>query len=188
MKKQKIGYAIRGYYGAPESFLVSKGVTKQSLKPVPLSYGERRDVGFLFMVKGFEAAVGHVKHLERARERQRKSIMTYGFRSKEAKSQFLYCPQLYCRSDASLDERLHIFKTVRSVLEGTNGRVVVSTQCDLNGVYQPISVTESAITADFSRSLSIPLGYKRYREPCQSRPVHPKKPTPHKHKKHTPAR
>lgn len=188
MKKQKIGYAIRGYYGAPESFLVSKGVTKQSLKAVPLSHEERQEVGYLFMVKGFEVAVAHIKRLERAQERQRKSIMTYGFRTKEARSQFLYCPQLYCRSDASLGERLHIFKTVRRVLEENDGRVVVSTQCDLDGAYRPTNVTESTVTADFTRPVCIPLGYQRYREPCRPRPLPAKKPSPHKHKKHTPTR
>lgn len=188
MKKQRFEYAISGYRWAPESFHVRKGLEKQSLKAVSLSNEERKEVGLLFLTKGADAAVAHVKHLERARERQRKSIVTYGFRSKEARSQLIYCPQLYCRSDASLDERLYIFKTIRSVLEKTDGRVVVSTQCELDGAYRPTNITESTITVDFNCPVSISLGYKRYREPCQSRPAHPKKPLPHKRKKHTPTR
>lgn len=188
MKKKRFEYAISGYRWAPESFRARKGLTEQSQKPIPLTPEERCEVGRLFLTKGFKAAVAYVKHLEREQERQRKSILTYGFRSKEARSQFLYCPQLYCRSDASLGERLHIFKTVRRVLEENDGRVVVSTQCDLDGTYRPTNVTESTVTADFTRPVCIPLGYQRYRKPCRPRPLPAKKPTPHKHKKHTPTR
>lgn len=188
MKKQRFEYSISGYRWAPESFHVRKGLEKQSLKAVPLSYEERKEVGLLFITKGADAAVAHVKHLERAQERQRKSIVTYGFRAKEARSQFVYCPQLYCRADAPLDERLHIFKVIRNVLEETDGRAVVSTQCDLDGAYRSTNATENTITADFDCPISISLGHKRYREVCQSRPVRLKKPLSHKRKKHTPTR
>ena len=188
MKKKRFGYSIKGYRWAPESFQVKKGLTKQSQKPVPLTQAERTEVGYLYVAKGFEAAVAHVKHLERAQERQRKSVVTYGFLTKESRSQFVYCPQLYCRSDAPIGERLHIFKSVRKVFEETGGRVVTSTQCDLDGAYQPTSVTENAVTADFTHPICISLGHQRYREPSPTRPLPPKKPTSHKHKKRAPAR
>ena len=64
MKKKKIHYAIFGYRWNPESFQASKGLTRSSMKRVPLTDEERREVGFLYLTKGFDAAVGYVKHVE----------------------------------------------------------------------------------------------------------------------------
>lgn len=163
MKKQ-FHYAISGSRWAPESFRASKGLAGQTLRNIPLSDEERYKVGMLFLTKGFDTAVGYVKHIERARERQRWSMITYGFRTKESESQFAYCPQLYCRSDASVGERLHIFKEIRNTLAETNGRVVVSTECDLNGEYRPTNIRENTVTEDFSRPLRIPMGERLIRD------------------------
>lgn len=110
--KKKFHYAISGYRWAPESFQASKGLTKDSIKIVPLTVEEQKETGILFLTKGFEAAAGYVKHIERARERQRRKMITYGFLSKEVSGRFVYCPQLSFRADASLDERLRVFKKI----------------------------------------------------------------------------
>lgn len=192
MKKQRFHYAISGYRWAPESFHVSKGLTKNSMKNVPLTAEERREVGLLFLTKGFDVAAGYVKHVERARERQRKGIITYGFRAKETPGQFVYCPQLYCRSDAALDERLYMFKKIRGVLDETDGRVVTSTECDLDAEYRPTNVKENTVTADFGCPLRIPMGEMIFKD-CPERPYRPrskapKKARPHKHRDTAPTR
>ena len=157
MKKQ-FHYAISGYRWAPESFYASKGLSGQTFRNIPLSYEERHEVGMLSLTKGPDAAIGYVKHIERARERQRRSMITYGFRITGSESQFAYCPQLYCRSDAAIGERLRIFKKIRSVLAESNGRMVVSTECDLDGEYHPTNIRENTVTADFNRPLRISVG------------------------------
>lgn len=195
MKKQRFHYSIGGYRWAPERFWAKKGLNGQPDDFVPLTSEERREVGILWTTKGFDAAVGYIKHVERARIRQSKSIMTYGFRSKEAPRQFAYCPQLYCRTDAPLDERLWIFKKVRSILKETGGRVTVSAECELDGRYNPVNVKENYITADFSRPLCISLG-NEFSKDCPVRPYHPppsrskapKKAQPHKRRDVDPVR
>lgn len=192
MKKQRFHYAISGYRWAPESFRAGKGPIGQPTKDLPLTAEECRNVGVLFLTKGYASAVGYVKHTERARERQRKSMITYGFYTKEVTGQFIYCPQLICRSDASLEERLRMFKKIKSVLRETGGRVTVSTQCELDGEYRPINITENTITADFCRPLRIPIGYQLVRD-CPERPYRPrhkvpKKAQPHKHRNTAPTR
>lgn len=186
MKKKRFHYAITGYRWAPESFHVSKGLTRDSMRDVPLTDEERREVGLLYITKGFDAAAGYVKHVERTHIRQRKSLMTYGFLTKEAPGRFAYCPQLYFRADAAMDERLYMFKKIRSVLEETNGRVVTSTECDLDGEYRPVNIKENAVTADFSRPLRIHMGEKIIRDgpepPYRPYAKAPKKARPHKHR------
>lgn len=172
MKKNKFHYAISGYRWAPESFQASKGLTKSSMKIVPLTAEEQKETGILSLTKGPDVAIGYVKHIERTRERQRRKVITYGFRTQEEPRRFVYCPQLYFRADAALDERLYMFKKIRSVLEETNGRVVTSTECDLDGEYRPVNVKENAVTADFSRPLCIPMGTKIIRD-CPERPYRP---------------
>lgn len=172
MKKNKFHYAISGYRWAPESFQASKGLTKNSMKIIPLTAEEQKETGILSLTKGPDVAIGYVKHIERTRERQRRKIITYGFRTQEEPGRFVYCPQLYFRADAALDERLYMFKKIRSVLEETNGRVVTSTECDLDGEYRPVNVKENAVTADFSRPLCIPMGTKIIRD-CPERPYRP---------------
>ena len=158
MKKNKFHYAISGYRWAPESFQASKGLVGQPKKVIPMSHEERHEVGMLFLSKGYGAAVGYVKHIERMRERQCKTMITYGFRLKEMSTQFAYCPQLYCRADAPISERLWLFKKIRSVLMETEGRVVTSTECDLDGEFNPVNVREHTATADFGRPLRIYMG------------------------------
>lgn len=192
MKKRKFLYAIHGYRWAPESFQASKKLAGRPPMNIPLTLEERQEVGKLILTQGFDAAVGYVKHVERTRDRQRKSVITYGFHTLEDAGQFVYCPQLYFRSDATLNERLYMFKKIRSVLNETQGRVVVSTQCELDGEYHPINVQENTVTADFSRPLRIPMGSKIFRDGLESpyRPWSkaPKKARPHKHRKTTPTR
>lgn len=179
MKEKHFHYTISGYRWAPESFRASKGLIGRPLKNVPLTFEERHEVGMLFLTKGFETAVGYVKHIERARERQRKSIITYGFHAKESARQFVYCPQLYCPSDAAIDERLHLFKTIRGAVADSGGRVVISTECDLDGEYKPTNIRENVITADFSRPMRISMGERLIR--CgPERPYCPRRPAPEK--------
>ena len=192
MKKKRFHYFIRGYRWAPENFGASKGLTKDSRKAIPLTLDERREVGILSLTKGPDAAIGYVKHTERARERQRRKMITYGFLSKEVSGRFVYCPQLSFRADASIDERLRVFKKIRAILEETDGRVVTSTECELDGQYRPTNVKENTITADFSRPLTIPMGEKFIRDgletPYRPRPKAPKKARPHKRRDMAPIR
>lgn len=192
MKKNKFHYAISGYRWAPESFQASKGLTKNSMKIIPLTAEEQKETGILSLTKGPDVAIGYVKHIERTRERQRRKIITYGFRTQEEPGRFVYCPQLYFRADAALDERLYVFKKIRGILEETNGRVVTSTECDLDGEYRPVNVKENAVIADFSRPLCIPMGTKIIRD-CPERPYRPytkapKKARPHKRRHTAPTR
>lgn len=192
MKKQRIHYIITGCRWAPESYRVRKSLDGQPPREVSLTEDERREVGNLYMTRGFEAAVGYVKHRERARERQRKTMMTYGFHAKEAPYRFIYCPHLTCRSDAPLEERLHIFKTVRGILREAGGRVTVSTQAELDGAYRPANVRENTVTVDFSRPCVIPKG-QMYLRDGPERPYRPrgrpsKKGKPRKHRDTSPSR
>lgn len=155
--KRRIHYTISGYRWAPESFHAYKGFTRDSMEEVSLSDEERKEVGMLFLTKGPDVAEGYVRHLERARERNRRSIMTYGFYTKESRL-FVYSSQLYFRSDAAIDERLCIFKLLRKYLSETDRRIVTLTTCEFDGNYKPVNVRENAVTADFSRPLSISLG------------------------------
>ena len=158
MGKKRFYYAISGYRWAPESFRASKGLTEDSWGVIPMTPDEQREMVILLMKDGFDTAIGYVKHVERARERQRKSVMTYGFLTKEVPGQFVYCPQLYFPSDASIDERFRMFKKIRGVLEETDGRVTVSTECELNGEYVLMNIRENTVTADFDRPVCIPMG------------------------------
>lgn len=162
MKNKHFHYSISGYRWAPESFRASKRIASQPPQTIPLSFEERYEVGMLALTKGPETAIGCVKHIERARERQRRQIITYGFRAKESTRQLVYCPQLYCPSDAAIGERLRLFKEIRNFLRKNGGRVVVSTECDLDGEYRPVNVRENAITADFSRPMRISMGEKAF--------------------------
>ena len=114
MKNKHFHYSISGYRWAPESFRASKRIASQPPQTIPLSFEERYEVGMLALTKGPETAIGCVKHIERARERQRRQIITYGFRAKESTRQLVYCPQLYCPSDAAIGERLRLFKEIRN--------------------------------------------------------------------------
>lgn len=192
MKKKQFHYEISGYRWSPESFYACKGLTKDSMKNVPLTDNERREVGILFLTKGFDAATGYVRHIDRARERNTRSIMTYGFHTKEVSGQFIYCPQLYFRSDAAIGERLYMFKKIREVLAETDGRVAISAECELDGAYNPVNVRENALTADFGRPLCIPMGSKIIRDgpepPYRPRPKTSKKARPHKRQDSSPTR
>ena len=192
MKKKRFHYFIRGCRWAPENFGASKGLTKDSRKAIPLTPDEQREVGILSLTKGPDVAIGYVKHIERARERQRRKMITYGFLSKEVSGRFVYCPQLSFRADAPIGERLRVFKKIRDILEDTDGRVVVSTECELDGQYRPTNVKENTITADFSRPLTIPMGHQIIRDfpeqPYRPRPKAPKKARPHKRQDMAPTR
>lgn len=192
MKKKQFHYSISGCRWAPESFGASKGLTKDSRKAIPLASDERREVGILILTKGPDAAIGYVKHIERARERQRKKIITYGFFTKESPGQFAYCPQLYFRADAPVGERLRVFKQIRDILGENDGRVVTSTECELDGEYRPTNVRENTVTVDFNRPLRIPMGEKFIRDgpepPYRPYAKAPKKNRPHKRKHTAPTR
>lgn len=192
MKKKKFHYAISGHRWAPESFYASKGLTRDTMKAVPLTDEERREVGILFLTKGFDAAAGYVRHVERARERRRRSVMTYGFHTKETPGQFVYCPQFYFRADAAIGERLYMFKKIREALAETDGRVVTSTECQLDGTYTPTNIKENAVTADFNRPLCVPMGSRMIRDgpepPYRPWSKTPKKAQPHKHRNTAPVR
>lgn len=156
MCKQRFGYRISGYRWAPESFHVFKGlITQTQRKEIPLSDTERREVGLRFVTQGFRAAVAYVKHIERERECKRRLCVTYGFRIKESPKCYVYCPQLWCRPDAPLLERLHILKTFREQLAADQGRVVQSTECVLDGSCRPTEIKENYVTADLSHPLMV---------------------------------
>lgn len=192
MGKQRFHYIITGYQWAPESYRVRKQLPGRPPKDVPLTPEERHEVGMLYMTRGFEVAVGYVKHTERAGERQLKRIITYGFHAKEAPYKFVYCPQLTCHADAPLSERLRIFKTVRGILKEAGGRVTLSTQTELDGAYRPTDVRENTVTVDFARPCVIPRGQmliqdgpgRSYR--AKARPS--KGVTPHKRRDLSPSR
>ena len=80
MKKKRFHYSISGYRWAPESFRAAKGLIGQPAKNIPLTNEQRHEVGLLSLTKGPDVAIGYVKHIERARERQRrKSSPTFRF-------------------------------------------------------------------------------------------------------------
>ena len=155
MKKQRFQYGISGYRWAPESFHVIKGRPGQKKAAVPLTSEERREVGCRFIAKGFQAAVGYVKHIERKRERESQLYVTYGFWLKENPQRYLYCPRVYCRADAPLAVRLGLFKLVRDDLMQRACQTETSTQCELDGAYRPVYITTNTVTADLSRPLTV---------------------------------
>lgn len=155
MEKQRFQYGISGYRWAPESFHVSKGLPGQKKKAVPLTPEERQEVGYRFITKGFRAAVGYVKHIERKRAHKSQLYVTYGFWLQEEPQRYLYCPQTYCPANAPLAKRLAVFKMIRDDLKRRACRVETSTQCELDGAYQPIHITTNTVTADLSRPLMV---------------------------------
>ena len=104
----------------------------------------------------------------------------------------MYCPQLYFRADAPIGERLRVFKQIRDVLGENDGRVVTSTECDLDGKYRPTNVRENTVTADFNRPLRIFMGEKIIRDgpepPYLPYAKAPKKAQPHKRRHTAPIR
>ena len=64
--KNKFHYAISGYRWAPESFQASKGLTKNSMKIIPLTAEEQKETGILFLTTGTGAARGDVIDCQRA--------------------------------------------------------------------------------------------------------------------------
>ena len=185
MKRQRFHYAVSGYRWAPESFQASKSLAGQPGKEIPLSSEERYELGRLFLT-------GYAKHVERIRERQYRSTITYAFRAKEAPRQLIYCPKIYCRFDASLQERLRVFKEIRRVLEKNHGRVTISTSCELDGEYRPTNIKENFLTVDYSRPLRISMGKKPFQTilepPFHFQPAARKKARPHKHRGTSPVR
>lgn len=192
MKKKRFHYAVSGYRWAPESFRASKWLAGHPRKNIPLTSEERCEVGRLFLTKGFQEAKAYIKHIERAKEHSRQRIFTYGFFTNEVSGKFIYCPYLYFRAGASIDERLRVFKEIRAAIDEAGGRVVVSTECELDGAYHPMNIKENAVTANFSRPLCIPMGEKNFRNaPTPSRhtqPKAPKKARPRKQRGTSPAR
>ena len=155
MKKQRLQYGISGYRWAPESYHASKGLIGQGKKEIPLTDEERREVGYRYLTEGFRSAVGHVKHIERMREREQHCRITYGFWTKEEYQRYVWCPQIFCGTDAPLAERLRVFKAVRNEFARTDGKVETSTCCELDGDYRPANITKTTVTADFSQPLKI---------------------------------
>lgn len=155
MKRQRFQYGISGYRWAPESFQVIKGLPGQKKKAVPLTREECQEVGCRYLSKGFRAAVGYVKHIERERARKGQLCVTYGFWLREEPGRYLYCPQAYCRADAPLAERLAVFKMIRDDLKRRVCQVEISTQCELDGAYRPAYITMNTVTADLSRPLTV---------------------------------
>lgn len=155
MKKQRFHYSISGYRWAPESFRVWKELAGQPKREVPLTSEERSEMAHRFFTKGFWDAIGYVKHIERKYAHKQHTYMTYGFRAKESASHYIYSPQLQCRADTALSERLRIFKKLRRHLEEVGGRVEISTECELDGNYNPTHIKRNVVTADFSRPLRI---------------------------------
>ncbi len=155
MAKQCFQYGISGYRQMPESFRAFKGLRGISKEVVPLTRAERSEVANQFLKHGFRAAVAHIKHLERQREHRSKRYVTYGFKAQEQPNLFVYCPQVYCRADAPIEERLRVFKRVRRQLEHDNGEVKTSTECELDGEYRPVNIRKNIVTADFNRPIRI---------------------------------
>ena len=155
MKKQRFYYSISGYRWAPESFRVCKGLAGQPKKEMLLTSEERSEMACRFLTKGFRDAIGYVKHIERKHAHKQHIYMTYGFWAKEGAMRYIYSPQLRCRADAVLSERLRIFKELRRHLEESGGSVEISVECELDGNYKPTHIKRNVVTADFSRPLRI---------------------------------
>ena len=179
MKKERFHYAISGYRWAPESFRASKWLDGHPRKNIPLTLEERCEVGRLFLTKGFQEAKAYIKHIERAREHSRKRVFTYGFFTNELSNGYMYCPRIYFHAGASIDERLCVFKRIRAVIDEAGGRVVVSTECELDGAYRPMNIKENTVTANFSRPLCITIG-DRFIRSIPERPYHPRSSSPKK--------
>ncbi len=158
MKKQRFMYRISGYRWAPESFRAAKWLAVSPHAPetpVALTPAERTAVGLCFVTRGYWAAVGVLKHIERERGRNTRRYRTYGFRTKEDPDRFLYCPQICCRTDAGLCERSVTYQTVKAQLARTGGQVEISAGCELDGAYRPVNVRTQTLTADLSRPLTV---------------------------------
>lgn len=181
MKKNRFHYAISGYRWVPESFRASKWLDGCPRKNIPLADEERCEVGCLFLTKGFQEAKAYIKHVERAREYSRKKVLTltYGFFTNELSKEYVYCPQIYFYAGASIGERLRVFKRIRAVIEEAGGRVVTSTECELDGAYRPMNIKENAVTANFSHPLCIAMG-DRFTRSIPERPYHPRPSFPKK--------
>lgn len=156
MKKQRFVYHLSGYKYAPESFRVSKKCGNQHCK-ILLSNEDRRNMGYIFITHGIDAAVDFVKRIERKERQECKMYLTYGFLTVEEPMTFVYCNQIYCRYDASLKERFAIYMQFKNDMVKKNGKVIRHTECSLDGNFKPVDVKEKYLTADFNKPVAIPL-------------------------------
>lgn len=157
MSKQKFHYYISGYRYAPESFHISKGLPDIPRIQISLSDEQRQSMGYLVLTQGIKAAVDYVKRIERERKRKCRDYMTYGYHVKENPRGYLYAPGIKCSMDAPLRQRLAVLKELRAALEKVGGKVLQTTECELNGNYRPVHVSERYATADYSRPLTVRL-------------------------------
>lgn len=159
MKKQMYHYAISGYRYAPESFHVAKGLDGQSLKVISLTDDQRSQIGYLYLMQGYKAAVDQVKRIERERGRNLSLYITYGFRTQNGG--YLYFPQLYCRPKAPLSERLDLFRLAREEMKRCGCEMLLSESCELDGNYRPTNVKQHYVVADLNRPLTVWLKLNR---------------------------
>ena len=155
MAQKKINYAIRGYRYAPESFQGYRITPGGHEEQIPLSEEQRSEIGNPYLTKGRDIAFAHLKHVERERERKCRLYMTYGFLTQENPHTYLFCGQVRCRQDATLDKRLQVFKEFKDHLRQCGCKLKTGGECVLDGHYRPQEAKEHYLTANLSRPVIV---------------------------------
>jgi hypothetical protein len=155
MSQKKIGYSIRGYRYALESFLAYNKTASGYEKEIPLSGEQRTALGILYLTQGSKVAFDYVKRIDRERTRRCRLYMTFDFLAQEDPHTYLFCRQIKCREDATLDKRLEAFREFKDYLTQTGGNVKTGDACQLDERYRPVDVRELYLTADLKNPVVI---------------------------------
>lgn len=157
MSKKHFIYRICGKRYALENYYVLKGLTPETMKTIPLTDEQRKEIAYLCVTKGGKAGLDYVKRLERAKTYKQKYYMTYGFVTYEDSQQYAYFAGMCCNLNAPLSEKKQLYDRVRSMFNRVQCRVSVSSQCTLDGNYKPTNIMKNYCTADLSRPVLIRL-------------------------------
>ena len=163
---KKIGYSIRGYRYAPESFRAYRKTWNGYEKEIPLSSEQRAELGNLYLTQGSKAAFDYVKHVDRDRARKCRLYLTYGFLTQENPRTYLFSRQLRCREGAPLDKRLEVFRELKDYLTQVGGKVKTGDTCRLDEYYRPADVKGLSLTADFRHPVIVRLKISERKDGC----------------------
>ncbi len=157
MGRSRFIYHINGYRYAPESFRIYKHLPGRPPKELLLPFEQQSWMGYLYITQGCQKAIAYAKHKERQQEKKCMSYMTYGFMFRDEQRRYAYFPQLYCKADASLPDRLELFRSIREQLRFMGGQIEEYTSCELDGRYRPINIEKHYKIVDLSRPVVVRL-------------------------------
>ena len=159
----RIKYTCSGYKYAPESFVSFKCIIDRSgrgnhrYERLNLPREQEHEIGYAYITQGRKAAADLAKRYDRARSKTTKFFVTYGFFSAGSDRTYHFTRDLYCLPDAPIAKRFDIYKRFKEQLLAVGCKVEQSTQCELDGDYQPVNVMINYETVDITRPIIVRL-------------------------------